>query len=308
MLTKMGKNRQMEDIALMKRINIDKELLRLFKKRQKEALQEGKQVRKGFFRKGIRFLGVSGSMRREDSCPAEDSTTEWLLDKCLDEAGKSGAKVKKLRLMEYLIQPCKGCYSTTNTQCHYKCTCYPKGKYGDDMTNKLYEFVSWADIIVFATPIHNFKISSLLSLFIDRLISMDGSLKPADIKNVKNKELNMKHTRFIELTAGEEFGSGFLRRLTGKIAGIIVSGHESGASMVISSLFMTLNHFGMLFPPFSNMYAVNTVCESTDKDKARLRSECYEEEARRLAKNLITAAGIAKRKGDYWWVYDGRSN
>ncbi|MEM2874197.1 MAG: hypothetical protein QW063_02010, partial [Candidatus Nanoarchaeia archaeon] len=74
------------------------------------------------------------------------------------------------------------------------------------------------------------------------------------------------------------------------------------------SLFMTLNHYGMLFPPFSSVYAINTICNPTYKDKQVLRSKCYEEEVRRLARNLITAARIAKRKGDYWWQYDGRSN
>lgn len=298
----------MNDKELMKRTGADSKLLALFKKRQQEALKDAGEIRKHFFEKKIRVLGVSGSMRRKDDCPAEDSTTEWLLEKCLDEAKKLGADVKKLILREYDIKPCKSCYSTTNTQCHYKCTCYPEGEYGDDMTNKLYDTVSWADVIVFATPIHNFRVSSMMSLFLDRLISMDGSLSPADIYHVKHKDTNVKHTKFIELTGNEKFGSGFLRRFTGKIAGVIVAGHEVGASLTISSLFMQLNQFGMLFPPFSSMYAINTICNGLYTDKARLRSDCYEKEARRLAHNLITAAKIAKRNNDYWWVYDGKSN
>jgi len=301
-------NDKINEEQLIKKLGVSKYLFYLFKERQEEAKKEAEEIKKRFFEKKIRFLGISGSKRAIDDCPREDSTTEWLLDKCLGEAKKLGAEVKKIRLADYNIQPCKGCYSTTNTQCHYKCTCYPEGEYGDDMTNILYDEVSWADIIVFATPIHNFKISSLMSLFLDRLISMDGSLKPADENDAKNKKINIKHTKFIEATADEKFGSGFLRRFTGKIAGIIVSGHEIGASLTISSLFMTLNHFGMLFPPFSNIYAINTICESTDKDKAKLRTDCYEKEARMLAKNLITAAKIAKRKNDYWWVYDGKRN
>ena len=286
----------------------NKSLIKRFKKRQEQALVEGANIKKSFFHKGIKVLGVSGSMRQYGDCPQEDSTTEFLLKKCLDECEKLGAITKLVKLREYSIEPCKGCYSTTNTQCHYKCTCYPEGKYGDDMTNKLYDLCYKADIIIFATPIHNFKISSLMSLFLDRLISMDGSLKPADIHNVKNKEINIKHAEFIEKNSDERFGSGFLRRFTGKIAGIIVTGHEVGASMAISSLFLTLNHFGMSFPPFSNMYAINTILDSTDKDKNKLRSKEYIKEARRLAKNLITAAKLAKRKNDYWWVYDSGSN
>lgn len=303
------KEAKMNDKELMKKTGADARLLTLFKKRQAEALKEAGDIKKHFFEKKIRVLGVSGSMRAKNDCPAEDSTTEWLLDKCLDEAKKLSADVKKLVLREYDIRPCKGCYSTTNTQCHYKCTCYPEGKeFGDDMTNKLYDIVSWADVIVFATPVHNFRVSSLMSLFLDRLISMDGSLSPAEIYHVKHKETNVKHTKFIEMTGNDKFGAGFLRRFTGKIAGVIVSGHEVGASLTISSLFMQLNHFGMLFPPFSSMYAINSICDGLYADKAKLRSSCYEEQARKLAHNLITAAKIAKRNSDYWWVYDGKSN
>lgn len=298
----------MQDKELMKKINCSKKELEMFKSVQKEALIEAQQLKKKLFEKKIRVLGISGSMRQQDDCPQEDSTTEWLLEKTLNEAKKQGAETKLIKLYEYNIMPCKGCYSTTNTQCHYKCTCYPEGNEGDDMTNVLYDEVINADVIIFASPIHNFKISSLMSLFLDRLISMDGSLKPAAPKDAKNKDINIKHAKFIGLTAHEKFGSGFLRRFTGKIAGIIVSGHEIGASLTISSLFMTLNHFGMLFPPFSNIYAINTICDSTYKDRGKLRNKCYEEEARRLAKNLITAARIVKRKGDYWWLYDGKSN
>lgn len=292
----------------MKKEENETRLEKLFRQRQQEALKEAKELKKHFFEKKIRVLGVSGSMRQENDCPAEDSTTEWLLLKALDEAKKLGAETNLLKLRDYNIQPCKGCYSTTNTQCHYKCTCYPEGQYGDDMTNKLYDIVSWADIIIWATPIHNFKISSLMSLFLDRLISMDGSLSPADPNNVKNKEINIKHTKWIEKNAGKEFGSGFLRRFTGKIAGIIVSGHEVGASLTISSLFMTLNQFGMLFPPFSSIYAINTIREGLYKDKEKLRNKYYEEEARMLARNLITAAKVLKSRNNYWWVYDGKSN
>jgi len=298
----------MDDATLMKLTGANKHLLGLFKQRRRDAKNEAEEFKKHFFKKEIRVLGISGSKRNPEDCAQESSTTEWLLDKCLDEARKLGANTKKMRLQDYDIQPCKGCYYTTNNQCHYKCTCYPEGKFGDEMTNKLYGMCMWADVIVWATPIQNFKISSLMGLFLDRLISMDGSLKPADIHNIKNKEINKKHTKFIELTATNEFGSGFLRRFTGKIAGIIVSGHEVGASLTISSLFMTLNQFGMLFPPFSSMYAINTVCESTSSDTKALRNKCHEDDARLLARNLMAAAKIAKRKNDYWWSYDGRGN
>lgn len=280
----------------------------MFRARQREALREAGEFKRRFFKPGIRVLGVSGSARDRHDMAQEDSTTEWLLGKCLDEAKKLGAETRMIQLRKYDIRPCKACYSTTNTQCHFPCSCYPKGEAGDDMTNKLYDICLWADVIIFATPVNNFKISSYMALFIDRLISMDGSLAPADPKDRKNRGLNIAHTKFIAQNGGLKFGSGFLRRFTGKIGGMIVTGHEAGVGMAISQMFMTFNHFGMLFPPFSNMYAMNTACDSTYNDKKKLQIFCHEKEARILAKNLVIAAKVAKRENDYWWVYGGGVN
>lgn len=270
--------------------------------------KEAEQIKKNFFAPGIKVLGVSGSARDEGDMAQEASTTEWLLMKSLDEAKRQGAETKLLQLRKHEIKPCKACYSTTNTQCQFKCSCFPEGQEGDDMTNKIYDLMTWADVVIFATPVNNFKVSSLMALFIDRLISMDGSLIPADPDAPKDKDLNKLHTKYVEEHATDKFGSGFLKRMAGKVGGIIVSGHEAGASLTISSLYMTLTHYGFLFPPFSNMYAMGTIRNSTDKDKDDLEGQSYEKDARLLSKNLITAAKVLKRKDDYWWVYDGGIN
>lgn len=292
----------------MPKQKVGKKWQKVFAARQAEARAEAEALKKRFFERSIRVLGVSASMRDANDMAQQNSTTEWLLNKSLDEAKKLGAETKLLPLRKYEIRPCKACYSTSNAQCHFKCSCYPEGEKGDDMTNKIYDQCSWADVVLFATPVNNFKISSLMALFIDRLISMDGSLKPADPADSKNKELNIAHTEFIEQHGTAEFGSGFLHRFTGKVAGLIVAGHEAGASLTISSLFLTLNHYGFLFPPFSNMYAMGSVCDNTATDKKKLETACYEDEARLLARNVVTAAKVLKRKNDYWWVYDGRAD
>jgi len=177
------------------------------------------------------------------------------------------------------------------------------------MTNILYDKVLEADVIVFATPVNNFKISTLMSAFIDRCISLDGSLKPANPSNTKDKQLNIKHMKFIELTHDNNIpGSGMLRRFLGKVAGVIATGHEEGATMAISNLFMALNHFGMIFPPFSNMYAMSDVCRSNYEDKKIVLSDCYKEEAEMLAKNVMLAANSIRSCKCTDWVYDYGSN
>ena len=115
--------------------------------------------------------------------------------------------------------------------------------------------------------------------------------------------------RFIELTSDNNIpGSGMLRRFLGKAAGIIITGHEAGEAMAISNLFMTLNNFGMAFPPFSHMYAINTVCDSTYKDKKIVTSGCYAEETGLLAENVMHMAKILKKEKPSSWKYDYSAN
>ena len=302
-------NKKLSDDELMKILGVDSKTLNIFKKIREDTIKEAKKFgeRKN---KKIKVLGISGSARDENDMARESSNSETLLKRCLDYCKKSGADIELIPLRKYNIKYCKACYSTTNTQCHFYCSCYPKGTaQGDDMTNILYDKIIEADAIIFATPVNNFKISTLLATFIDRCISLDGSLKPANIKDPKNKELNKKHMKFIELTADENIpGSGLFRRFLGKTAGIIVTGHEEGASMVISNLFMTLNHFGMIFPPFSNMYAMSSVCYSTYEDKKIVLSERYAKEVELLAENVMSSIKITRNIKPTKWVYDYTEN
>jgi multimeric flavodoxin WrbA len=236
----------------------------------------------------------------------EESSSEELLKVCLEHGKKLGAETALIKLRKFRIEHCRACYSTTNTQCHFYCSCYPKGTpRADDMSNILYDKILEADCLIFATPVNNFNVSTPMKAFIDRCISLDGSLKPADPKVPKDRELNIKHMKFVELTADNNVpGSGMLRRFLGKVAGVIVTGHEEGASMVISNMFMTFNHFGMLFPPFSNMYAMSSVCNSTFADKKIVLGECYEGSAKLIAENVLHTAKLVKSAKPTDWKYD----
>jgi len=300
--------KNLSDAELMKILDVDAKTLNIFKKIREDTIKEAKKLSRG--NKKIKVLGISGSARDEFDMAQESSNSEELLKRCLGHCKKLGAEIELIPLRKYDIRHCKACYSTTNTQCHFYCSCYPRGTpQGDDMSNILYDKVLGADAIIFATPVNNFKMSTLMAAFIDRCISLDGSLKPANPKSPKDKKLNIKHMKFIELTADNTIpGSGMLKRFTGKVAGIIVTGHEEGASMVITNLFMALNHFGMIFPPYSNMYAMASVCNSTYEDKKIVLGECYEKEAELLAKNIITASNSIKKNNRFEWVYDNGAN
>lgn len=293
---------------LKKFLEIDDKTLKRFQQIRSDAITAAKNQSKSA--KTIKALGISGSARDENDMAMEDSNSEFLLKECLQELKKLGAQTELIPLRKYDIKPCKACYSTTNTQCHFYCSCYPKGTpTADDMSNILYDKILEADILIFATPVNNFKISSYLALFIDRCISLDGSLPPADPQGAKDKELNKKHTKFIELMADDKIpGSGFLRRFIGKVGGIIVTGHEEGASQVISSLFMTLNHFGMLFPPWSNMYAMSSVAFPTYADKNFVTGSIFIDDVKILAHNTFLATKSLKNINKFDWKYDPSTN
>jgi len=299
----------MNDKQLMKELKIDNKTLNMFKEVRAKAIKEAKLM--GLKKnKKFKVLGISGSARSSSDMAQESSNSEELLRRCLNYCKKLGAEIELIPLKDYKIEHCKACYSTTNTQCHFYCSCYPKGTpLADDMSNILYDKVISADAIIFATPVNNFKISILMAAFIDRCISLDGSLSPANPKDPKNKELNIKHMKFIEKTADPKIpGSGMLRRFSGKIAGVIVTGHEEGASMVISNLFMTLNHFGMQFPPFSSMYAMANVCNSTYEDKKIVLSDCFDYETKLLADNVMLALKNSKNCKPTDWKHDYTQN
>lgn len=300
---------QKSDEFLMNFLEVDTATLKRFQDVRAATIQEAKNIGKKKNAK-IKAIGISGSARDAFDMASEDSNSEFLLKTCLEKLENLGAETELLPLRKFNIKPCKACYSTTNTQCHFYCSCYPKGTaLGDDMSNVLYDKILEADIIIFATPVNNFKISSILSLFIDRCISLDGSLPPANPEATKDVALNKKHTKFIELMSDQSIpGSGFLRRFISKVGGIIVTGHEEGATMAISSLFMTLSHFGMIFPPWSNMYAMSSIAYPTYADKNVVTSSLYVEETHVVAQNVMVTAKLLQQFDKFNWHYDYSAN
>lgn len=298
---------QKTDEYLKTFLEIDDQTLTRFKEIRETNIQAFKQPFDNS--RPLKAIGISGSARDQFDMASESSNSEFLLKKALEELETQGVVTELLPLRQYNIKPCKACYSTANTHCHFPCSCYPRGTdAGDDMSNLLYDKILAADIIIFATPINNFKMSSHLSLLIDRCISLDGSLSPADPSATKNRDLNIKHAKFVTLMSDEAVaGSGFVRRFAGKSAGIIVTGHEEGASLVISSLFMTLSHFGMSFAPWSNMYAMSSIMNQTHEDKKLVTAESYVTDAKRVARNVLTLAKSIRHQTNSWH-YDPSSN
>jgi multimeric flavodoxin WrbA len=289
------------DEQLKKELDIDDAMLARFKEVRSNAIREAERLSE---KTGpIKVLGVSGSSRSENDTAAENSHSEFLLKAALKEAEALGAQTDLIALREYDIQPCECCYSTSNAHCHFYCSCYPKGTpAGDDMSNIIYDKILWADAIIFATPVNNYKISSRMALFLDRCISLDGSLEPANPDATKDRELNIKHSKFIQMMGDPNIpGSGFYRRFTGKVAGMISTGHEEGASMAQSQLFMAFNNFGMLYPPHCFMYAMSSIIRATYEDTPIVQDKDYVADAKIVARNVFAATKMAREMNPKWY-------
>lgn len=106
----------------------------------------------------MKILAIQGSPR------PKASNTEILLQEFLKGARTQGAETETVYLKEKEIHFCVGCY-----------TCWAKTPgvcvFKDDMP-ELLEKVRSCDILVYATPLYNFNMTSLLKAFQERLIPL----------------------------------------------------------------------------------------------------------------------------------------
>ena len=106
----------------------------------------------------IKFLGVQGSPR------PKSSNTEILLQEFMKGARSQGAETETVYLKEKNIHPCVGCY-----------TCWTKTPgicvFKDDMP-ELLEKVRNCDVIVYATPLYNYSMTSYMKIFQERSLPL----------------------------------------------------------------------------------------------------------------------------------------
>jgi multimeric flavodoxin WrbA/putative sterol carrier protein len=108
--------------------------------------------------KMMKILAIQGSPR------PKASNTEILLQEFLKGVRSQGAETETVYLKEKEIHPCVGCY-----------TCWAKTPgvcvFKDDMPGLL-EKVRNCDILIYATPLYNFNMTSLLKAFQERLLPL----------------------------------------------------------------------------------------------------------------------------------------
>ena len=127
------------------------DLFRAPTKVKEEFIKEGEK-------KMLKILAIQGSPR------PKVSNTDVLLQEFLKGAQSQGAETETVYLKQKDIHPCVGCY-----------TCWTKTPgvciFKDDMP-ELLEKVRSCDIMVYATPLYYYNMTSLLKAFQDRLLPL----------------------------------------------------------------------------------------------------------------------------------------
>lgn len=248
---------------------------------------------------GRHVLIVNASSRSEHTCPGEMSKSYRLAELAQsaisEDAGLTSEILDLSRLAsEYgrNIHPCKACFSTAPTLCHWPCSCYPNYSLGQshDWMNEIYPMWVAAHGIMLISPVNWYQVSSPLKLMMDRLVCADGG----------NPDPTATHGKdAAKAKALELAGWDYPRHLAGRLFSVVVHGDVEGAEGVRRSIsdwlrFMHMEPAG----PFAEVdryigywkpYA--TSHDELDADQA------VQEEVRNAARALVEA--VVKRQAGH---------
>ncbi|MDD4877813.1 MAG: NAD(P)H-dependent oxidoreductase [Candidatus Nanoarchaeia archaeon] len=164
--------------------------------------------------------------------------TGIMAELCEKELKKRKLNVKRVDLNMLNIQHCWCCYSMRDNACTYPC----RNQFDD--APALHEYLLNSRAIVIATPINWNSMTARLKDFMDRLTS------------IQNQSLLGKEP----LCAG-------------KIAGIMVNGHEDGALKTATDIHLYLEEMGFVLAPFTFLYRTHNAIHDTKEDNAYFKND-----------------------------------
>ena len=174
---------------------------------------------------------IQGSPRNSNNCPGQNSKTFLLVQRILSEV-PSDVKVDLIDLSikgdGNIVQPCKGCVSTSSFHCHYKCDCYVAGStsFPDLMHNEnIYDRLAVADGIMVLTPVHWYSVTSVVKTFFDRLVCINLTIT-TDIAEQLAVGKDPEKTRVVERSG--EFNHLLKNHYAGKYAAFLAHGDDGG--------------------------------------------------------------------------------
>jgi multimeric flavodoxin WrbA len=175
-----------------------------------------------------RILLINGSPRSEHTCPGEMSKTYRLVAtarETLATAPDTECELLDLSRLasEYgrRIYPCKACFSTAPTLCHWPCSCYPNHALGqvNDWMADIYPMWVAAHGIMIVSPVHWYQAPAALKLMMDRLVCADGG----------NPDPSATHGKDPARAKDLEPGWSYPRHLANRVFAVVVHGDAAGA-------------------------------------------------------------------------------
>jgi nitrite reductase/ring-hydroxylating ferredoxin subunit/multimeric flavodoxin WrbA len=132
----------------------------------------------------IRVVGISTTMMNPDF--PRPSTSEFLLDIALQQAGASDCETQCIRLRDLSFRHCEGYYSKSAQACTWPCSITQMDP--SDQLDRVYEaVVHWADVILVTTSIRWGAPSSLYQKMVERMNCIQNQETIADRHLLKNK-------------------------------------------------------------------------------------------------------------------------
>lgn len=179
--------------------------------------------------------------------------TGYMLDIAEEELKSRGVSYRRYNLSEYLIGHCWCCYSIRAESCTYPCR-----NSQDDMP-AFHQMIAASKAIIIASPINWNNLSARLKDFLDRTTCLQ----------------NLYALKRPGLTDG-------------KIAGILVCGHEDGAMKTALDIYLYLEQMGFILAPFGIGFRTHGSEFSSSSDAAFFRSDAMViNQSRGIVSNVI---------------------
>ncbi len=179
--------------------------------------------------------------------------TGYMADTAEAVLRERGVSFRRFNLSEYAIDLCWCCYSVRAESCTYPCR-----NTGDDMP-AFHRMLASAKAVIIASPINWNGMSGRLKAFLDRTTCME----------------NLYHLGKPGLTEG-------------KVAGILICGHEDGAIKTAMDIWLNLQQLGFVLAPFGIAFRTHGSQFNSSTDREFFRSdELLASQIRGVVNNLL---------------------
>jgi len=217
-------------------------------------------------KKRLRYDGEPFDVLLINGSSHRANNTGYMADLAEEELRAKGVSYRRYNLNEFEINHCWCCYSMRDAACRYPCR-----DQLDDMP-AFHEMIIAAKAVIVASPINWNNMSARLKDFLDRL-------------NCIQNLFLLKKPGLTE----------------GKVVGVMVSGHEDGATKTAMDIYLYFEQMGYILGPFGISYRTHGAQFNTNTDTDFLKhDELVITRTRGMVNNVVEMMRLdigAKLKG-----------